>query len=177
MLVPSAADKNNTSNLLWVPSRGSGRGRKDGTPVVQQHASAVARAAEGVAPGVRTAQAALDQHQVQTVDPARRAAAQARSHVGAARAQLREVLAQQAGTFPPPLSPQRDVTASTRCMITPAAVPSATGVRRAHRRGRPDGRRGGERCRESMEQGMQRVTVRPAARPERLPLRGATAGR
>ncbi len=99
MLVPSAADRSNTSSLLWVPaSRGSGRW-KDGPPVVQQYASALARAAEGVAPGVRTAQAALDQHQVQIVDPARQAAAQARSHVGAARAQLREVLGQQAGTF------------------------------------------------------------------------------
>jgi len=105
MLVPSAADKSNTSSLLWVPaSRGSGRSGKAGPPVVQQHASALARAAEGVAPGVRTAQAVLDQHQVQIVDPAGRAAAQARSHVGAARAQLREVLGQQAGTFPPPLS-------------------------------------------------------------------------
>ena len=73
-------------------------------PVVQQQASAVARAAEGVAPGVRTAQAALDQHRVRIVDPSRRAAAQARSHAGAARAQLREVLGQQAGSFPPPLS-------------------------------------------------------------------------
>lgn len=105
MLVPSAADKNNTSKLLWVPaSRGSGRSGRDGPPVVQQHASAMARAAEGVAPGVRTALAALGQHRVQVVDPARRAAAQARSHVGAARAQLREVLGQQAGTVPPPLS-------------------------------------------------------------------------
>jgi len=105
MLVPSAADKSNTSSLLWVPaSRGNGRSGKDGPPVVQQHASAMARAAESVAPGVRTAQAALDQHQVQIVDPAAQAAAQARSHVGAARAQLRTVLGQQAGTFPPPLS-------------------------------------------------------------------------
>jgi len=105
MLVPSAADKSNMSSLLWVPaSRGSGRSGKAGPPVVQQHASALARAAEGVAPGVRTAQAVLDQQQVQIVDPAGRAAAQARSHVGAARAQLREVLGQQAGTFPPPLS-------------------------------------------------------------------------
>jgi len=105
MLVPSAADKSNTSSLLWVPaSRGSGRSGKAGPPVVQQHASAIARAAEGVAPGFRTAQAALDEHQVQIVDPAGRAAAQARSHVGAARAQLREVLGQQPGTFPPPLS-------------------------------------------------------------------------
>lgn len=103
MLVPSAADKTNKSSLLWVPSRESGGGR-DSTPVVQQHASALARAAEGVSPGVRTAQAALDQHQVRIVDPVREAAAQARSHAGMARAQLREVLAQQAGTVPPPLS-------------------------------------------------------------------------
>jgi len=105
MLVPSAAGKSNTSSLLWVPaSRGSGRSGVDGPPVVQQHVSALASAAEGVAPGVRTAKAALEQHQVQIVDPARQATAQARSHVGAARAQLREVLGQQAGTFPPPLS-------------------------------------------------------------------------
>lgn len=104
MLVPSAADKSNTSNLLWVPSQGSGRGGSRRTPVVQQHASAVARAAEGVALGARTAQAALDQYQVRIVDPARQAAAQARSQAGAARAQLREVLGQQAGNFPPPLS-------------------------------------------------------------------------
>jgi hypothetical protein len=105
MLVPSAADKSNTSSLLWVPaSRAGGRSWKDGPPVVQQHASALARAAERVAPGVKTAQAALDQHQVQIIDPVRQAAAQARSHVGAARAQLREVLGQQAGTFPAPLS-------------------------------------------------------------------------
>lgn len=105
MLVPSAADKSNTSSVLWVPaSRGNGRSGKDGPPVVQQYASAMARAAESVAPGVRTAQAALDQDQVQIVDPAAQAAAQARSHVGEARAQLREVLGKRAGIFPPPLS-------------------------------------------------------------------------
>ena len=104
MLVPSAADKTNKTNLLWMPSRGSGPGREDGAPAVLEHASVVASAAEGVAPGVRAAQAALDEHRVQVVDPARQAAAQARSHVGAARTQLRAVLAQQAGSFPPPLS-------------------------------------------------------------------------
>lgn len=104
MLVLSATDESNTSNLLWVPSRGSGPGREDGEPAVQEHASAVARAAEGVIPGVRIAQTALDQHRERIVDPARQAAAQARSHAGAARAQLRAVLGQQAGSFPPPLS-------------------------------------------------------------------------
>ena len=102
MLVPNVADKRSTSKLLWVPSRSLGW--RDGPPVVQQHASAVARAAEAVAPGVRAAQAALDQHQVRVADPAHQAAAQARSHVGAARAQLREALSQQACSLPPPLS-------------------------------------------------------------------------
>ncbi len=100
MLVPNAAETRSTSKLLWVPSRGW----RDGPPVVQQHASAVARAAEGVVTGVRTAQAALDQHHVRVADPALQAAAQARSHVGAARAQLREALSQQASSLPPPLS-------------------------------------------------------------------------
>jgi hypothetical protein len=90
MLVPSSADKRNQSNLLWVTSQGRGSGWWDGVPQVQQDASALARAAEAVAPGVRAATAALQQHQEQVVDPAQQAAAQARRHAGAARAQLRE---------------------------------------------------------------------------------------
>lgn len=35
MLVPSAADKRNSSNLLWVASRGSGQGWKEGMSVVR----------------------------------------------------------------------------------------------------------------------------------------------
>lgn len=97
MLVPSAADRSNTSNLLWVPNR------RD-TAAVQQHVAAVARAAESVEPGVRTACAALRDLQRHVADPGRQAAAQARSHAGAARVQLREVLGQQAATIPPPLS-------------------------------------------------------------------------
>jgi len=104
MLVPSAADNRNGSSLLWVPNRGSGRGQTPGPPVVQQHARALATTAQGLTPGVRTAQAGLGQHRVQIAEPARDAAAQARSHVGAARVQLREVPRQQTGTFPPPLS-------------------------------------------------------------------------
>ncbi len=104
MLVPSSADRSNKSNLLWVTSRGRGDSWRNGTPHVQQDASAVARAAEAVAPGVRTATAALQQHQERVVDPAQQGAAQARRHAGAARAQLRDVLTQQAGTLPPPLS-------------------------------------------------------------------------
>jgi hypothetical protein len=104
MLVPSSADEHNSTNLLWVTSQSRQRGWRDGVPQVQQDASAVARAAEAVGPGVRTATAALVQHQEQVVDPARQAAAKARQHLGAARAQLRDVLTAQAGRVPPPLS-------------------------------------------------------------------------
>jgi len=52
----------NRSSLLWVPAgRGSGTGCRHGPPVVQLYASDLAAAAEGVAPGVGTAQAALEQ--------------------------------------------------------------------------------------------------------------------
>jgi len=105
MLVPSVANMSNRSSLLWVPAgRGSGPGCRHGPPVVQLYASDLAAAAEGVACGVGTAQAALEQHQVRAVDPAGQAAALARSHLGATRAQLREVLARQACILPPPLS-------------------------------------------------------------------------
>ncbi len=105
MLVPSAADERNKTSLLWVPARrGRGETWRYGPPVVQQHASALTTAAASVAPGVLTAQAALDQHQAPNVDRARQAAAQARSYVGAARAQLREMLNQQTAAVPPPLS-------------------------------------------------------------------------
>jgi len=88
MLVPSVADMSNRSSLLWVPAgRGSGTGCRHGPPVVELYASDLAAAAEeGVAPGVGTAQAALEQHQVRAVDPAGQAEALARSHLGAARA-------------------------------------------------------------------------------------------
>jgi hypothetical protein len=106
MLVPSSADKRNQTNLMWVTNQSRERGWQAGVPQVQQDASALAWAAEAVGPGVRTATAALVQHQEQVVNPAQQAAAQARQHAGAARAQLRDVLAQQATRLPPPLSSQ-----------------------------------------------------------------------
>ena len=69
MLVPSAAGNSNTTNLLWVPTGASA--------VVQQHVGAVARAAQSVAFGVRTADAALNEHEARVVDPAGQAAARA----------------------------------------------------------------------------------------------------
>lgn len=104
MLVPPVADERNASNLLWVPDGSRGRASQHGPAVVRQHASAVAQAAGSVAPGVRTALAALSQDQPQNSEQASKAAAQARSYAGGARAQLREILSQQAANVPPPLS-------------------------------------------------------------------------
>lgn len=102
MLIPSTADKTNQTNLLWVPC-GRGRGWASEPPVVQQQASALAKAGESVAPGVWTAQAEIGRHQP-AVDRTGIAAAAARAQVGAARAQLRAVLGQQLGDRPAPLA-------------------------------------------------------------------------
>jgi hypothetical protein len=108
MLIPSAAERRNRSSLLWVrapsASRGSSRGGPEDPPAVLQQVDAVTAAAEEVSSGVQTAQAALARQQGQAPDPAHEAAAAARSHLGAARAQLREVLGEHAGNVPPPLS-------------------------------------------------------------------------
>jgi hypothetical protein len=104
MLVPRVADERNASKLLWVPDGARGRGSQHGPAVVRQHASAVAQAAAGVAPGVSTALTALSQDRPDHVDAASKAAAQARSYAGGARAQLREILSRQAASLPPPLS-------------------------------------------------------------------------
>ncbi len=96
------ADKTNQTNLLWVPY-GRGRGWASEPPVVQQQASALARAGESVAPGVWTAQAEIGRHQP-AVDRTGIAAAAARAQVGAARAQLRAVLGQHLGDRPAPLA-------------------------------------------------------------------------
>ena len=105
MLIPSAADKTNQTALLWVPyGRGSGPGSVDEAPVVQQRASALAKAGESVAGGVWTAQADIGCHQPPAVDRTSTAAATARAQAGAARAQLRAALGQQLRDRPAPLA-------------------------------------------------------------------------
>jgi hypothetical protein len=111
MLVPRLSDDRNASKLLWVPAGARGRG-SHGPPAVRQHASAVAQAAEGVAPAVRTALAALSSVAARNSAPSptegvhatSEAAAQARRYAGGARAQLREILNRQTSHVPPPLS-------------------------------------------------------------------------
>lgn len=105
MLVPSIPDKRNTSDLLWVTDSMRSTSWTAGPPKVLATAEQLTRAGERVGPGVREAQFELSRHQ-QATEPAQAAAAAARAHVGAARAQLREVLAQQQLTQPAPLASQ-----------------------------------------------------------------------
>jgi len=102
-LVPSVADKRNTSDLLWVTDSMRSTSWADGPPAVLSAAEQLARAGERVGPAVREAQCELSRHQ-QAAEPAQVAAAAARAHVGAARAQLRAVLAQQQLDRPAPLA-------------------------------------------------------------------------
>lgn len=101
MLVPSDTDRRNNDHLMWVTDSMRGSSLTDGPPRVLDAAHALARAGDRVGPAVREAQSELGRHQ-QSIEPAQTAAAAARAHVGAARAQLREVLAQQQ---PAPLAP------------------------------------------------------------------------
>ena len=103
MLVPSAADRSNKNNLRWVTASMRSASWTDEPPKVLATAEQLTRAGERVGPGVREAQFELSRHQ-QATEPAQAAAAAARAHVGAARAQLREVLAQQQLTQPAPLA-------------------------------------------------------------------------
>lgn len=72
--------------------------------MVQQRASALAKAGESVAGGVWTAQAEIGCHQPPAVDRTSTAAATARAQAGAARAQLRAALGQQLRDRPAPLA-------------------------------------------------------------------------
>jgi len=102
MLVPSDTDKRNNT-LMWVTDSMRGSSWTDGPPRVLDASHALARAGDPVGPAVREAQFELSRHQQRT-EPAQTAAAAARANVGAARAQLREVLAQQQHQ-PVPLTP------------------------------------------------------------------------
>ena len=103
ILVPRDADKSNRSNLLWVTDSMRSQSWTDGPPKVLARAETLARAGERVGSGVREAQCELSRHE-RAAEPDQAAAVAARSHAGAARAELREVLARQQMHQPAPLS-------------------------------------------------------------------------
>ena len=72
-------------------------------PKLLAKAEEISHVAQSIGPGVRTAQAELSRHD-QATEPARKAAAAARTHAGIARAQLRTVLNDQHTVRPAPLA-------------------------------------------------------------------------
>ena len=102
MLIPSEPDRRSKVNLRWVTVSMEGRSWVNTPPVVQQQAMGLAVAGERVGLGVRAAQDELTRHE-QVADRASTAAAAARAHAGAARAELRAVLGQQLTDRPAPL--------------------------------------------------------------------------
>jgi hypothetical protein len=99
-LVPSATDRRNKTTLSWVTAgMRSAMWEQDGTAPVLQAAQQLIAAAARVTPAVQAAADDLHRHQQQSATEAVRVSpvALARAHAGAARAQLREVLTQQAG--------------------------------------------------------------------------------
>ena len=102
MLIPSEPDRRSKVTLRWVTVTMRGRSWPGNPPVVQQRATALAVAGERVGQGTRTAEGELARHG-QVADRASTAAAAARTHAGAARAQLRAVLGQQLVDRPAPV--------------------------------------------------------------------------
>lgn len=98
MLVPSVADRSNPTRLAWVTSTmGSER---EGPLVVLAVAEELALAARQVAPSVKQASLDLSDHATRAADAAQSALATARRHAGAARGELRQVLAQRTAALP-----------------------------------------------------------------------------
>ena len=98
MLVPSVADRSNPTKLAWVTSTmGPERERPPAVLAVAEELSLAARQA---APSIRQAAQYLSSHATGAADAAQGALAAARRHAGAARSELRQVLAQRTAAQP-----------------------------------------------------------------------------
>ena len=93
MLVPSVADRTNPTRLSWVTSTMGPE--REAPPVVLAVAEELSLAARQVAPAVKHAALDLSDHTTGAADPAQHALAMARRHAGAARSELRQVLAER----------------------------------------------------------------------------------
>jgi hypothetical protein len=98
MLVPSVPDRSNPTRLAWVTSTMGPE--REGSPTVVALAEDLSRAARQVAPAVQQATLDLSDHATGAADPAQDALAAARRHAGAARGELRQVLAQRTAAHP-----------------------------------------------------------------------------
>jgi hypothetical protein len=93
MLVPSVADRSNPTKLAWVT--GTMGPVREGPPAVVAVAEELSFAARQVEPSVKKAARDLSDHATRAADVAPSALAAARRHAGAARSELRQVLARR----------------------------------------------------------------------------------
>lgn len=98
MLVPSVADRSNSTRLAWVTSTMGPE--REGPPAVLAVAEELSLAARQVAPSVKQAFLDLSDHATGVADAAQSALATARRHAGTARGELRQVLAQRTAALP-----------------------------------------------------------------------------
>ena len=98
MLVPSAADKTNPTALAWVTNTMSPV--REGPSAVFAVAGELSMTARLLGPAVRRAEEDLARHRGGPPDLAQQALATARQHAGAARQDLRHVLAQRTAAQP-----------------------------------------------------------------------------
>lgn len=98
MLVPSVADRGNPTRLAWVTSTMGPE--RDELPAVLAVAEQLALAARQVAPSIQQGARDIGSHATRPADAAQGALAAARRHAGAARSELRQVLAQRTAAQP-----------------------------------------------------------------------------
>lgn len=102
LLVPNAPRRSNPTALSWV-TVGMGP-QADGPPAVHRGAIELVRAGAAVGIAARTAEQALSRHQAVEPTSSQRAVATAVTHAGAARNELRAVLAQRVNDLPAALA-------------------------------------------------------------------------
>ena len=98
MLVPSVADKTNRTALAWVTNTMGPQ--REGPSAVLAVAEELSMTARRLGPAVRRADEDLARHRGGPPDLAQQALATARQHAGAARTELRQVLAQRTAAQP-----------------------------------------------------------------------------
>ena len=104
MLVPSVADRSNPTKLAWVTSTMGPE--REGPPAVVFVAEELSLAARHVAPAVHQATVDLHSHSTIVPEAGTGALAAARRHAGAARSELRQVLAERTMAQPAVLAGQ-----------------------------------------------------------------------
>lgn len=105
MLVPGTTNERRTNTISWVTATMAGPHR-DGPPAIAAGAEELSMAARRVAPAARQVGEDLARHAAAFPTPTQQATIAARRHVGAARVELRQALADRTARQPGVLAAQ-----------------------------------------------------------------------